>query len=347
MSVKSLLQLLSIGLLCLVFSGQGQKAVLFAKKSEFRTLRPEQALYRSVVTGNKEGVPKKTIQIMKDFGLMHLMTPSGLHLGSFLLALKVVPRIGGLRITRIILIIALLSLSPLTSGFYALKRMLVFYFINHWLGNTKLSFVLTLLVSLISGNFSDSPISFAFSAIFWGTIVFHSGSKYELAWRMFFMQALVALFLEQKINLLGLIINPLASALFAALFPLLLTLYPLELTRPIGESISLFLLKALGTLDAFSFLTLAPALALFIILIKETRFKKTLAAGVLFVSLSLQPKIELKRLRHSKHYPIPNSLELINQKGLRSDFIDRRCKWKLNGEVSCRFTLPKHSRPML
>ena len=126
-------------------------------------------------------MPNKTIKTMKDFGLMHLLTPSGLHLSSFLLLFHWLPRF------RLLIIFSLLISSFFIEGYMALHRMLIFYSLNHFLKNIKLSFLGTFFFSLLTGNYYDSPLSFCFTFIFsnqWWDISFIQTCS---IWKLWFL----------------------------------------------------------------------------------------------------------------------------------------------------------------
>ncbi|MEX1098770.1 MAG: ComEC/Rec2 family competence protein, partial [Bacteriovoracaceae bacterium] len=152
--INKLLPILSLALLCFILHEQSLKPFSFHKRPKSQ-LRGAPAVYQALITGNKSGVPRKTIDTMKTFGLMHLLTPSGLHLGSFLLLFKCFPKFKFL----ITLLMFLGSFS--IPGFLALKRMLVFYLVNFRLKNIQLSFIATFILSLLIGNYAESPMSFA------------------------------------------------------------------------------------------------------------------------------------------------------------------------------------------
>ena len=300
----------------------------------------KEGIYRALITGDKSSVPRKTIQLMKDFGLMHLLTPSGLHLGSFLLLFKFFPRF------KFLITLSLLVGSFFIPGFLALKRMLIFYTLNHFIKNTKLTFLLALGVAIAIGNYAESPLSFSFTLIFWGAIVFHDGGKLELAIKLFALQALIALCMSQDINLAALCLNPLITGLFTALFPVLLFFYPLEFTRPVG----LYILESFEwitkLLEALSFLNASPVIALLLLGFTLKR-RKLATLALLFYLTPLQSPKAPERKQTDKMFPLPSPFELMKVKGRKIHFIDRNCTWSVHGPISCRQTRSNYSNPSI
>ena len=67
-------------------SGQSQNAKLFSDSSLLtKRMTP---IARAYFTGDKSKLKRKVIKAHRKLGLMHLMTPSGLHLSSFFLLIK-------------------------------------------------------------------------------------------------------------------------------------------------------------------------------------------------------------------------------------------------------------------
>jgi len=50
-------------------------------------------IYRAMTSGNKRGLNRKLKTVMKNFGLMHILTPSGIHLSSVLSIFRFTPKI--------------------------------------------------------------------------------------------------------------------------------------------------------------------------------------------------------------------------------------------------------------
>lgn len=174
-------------------------------------------LYDAIQIGYKTGLNKELIAGFKRLGIIHLLTPSGIHLASILFVLK---KILNKKIITI-LILALLTLLSFLSGFYSIKRICIFYILNQKIKSTKYSFILTFIIDLIVGGYADSPLSFALSFMFWGTILFSGESKVLILINLYICQVISSFFLNSPINLLSLFINPIITSLFSAFFSIL------------------------------------------------------------------------------------------------------------------------------
>lgn len=323
MSSKSLLVLLSFGLLCLALTGQTQKA--FNKRSSCDDAASARALAKAMATGNKSCVRSEHKKLVRSFGLMHLLTPSGLHLSSALIVFYFLPK------TKAFICFIMFFGSFFTTGLFSLQRMLLFQVLNSKIRNIKTSFFLTMIGSIILGNFQASPVSFSLSLLFWGAIVFHKGSKRELILSLYICQCLVAIAFAQDLNPLSLIINPIISALFTAVFPIFLLLYPmgdlsLILTRPF--------LVFLESLSPLMVLNCSGMVALIIGLIIMRPSRKWIF--VLMVFCSATPKLNSERTYQSRVAPLPVMFEFLELRKRKAVFLDRACKFYVDGRIKCK-----------
>ncbi len=332
MSRKSLLVLLSFGLLCLALNGQTQRAFKTRPTCENRL----SGLAKAMALGDKSCVNAQDKEAIKSFGLMHLLTPSGLHLSSALALFYFFPRL------RFLTCLALLMGSFFTSGLYSLQRMLVFQAFNFKLKNVKMSFLVTMGASLLLGNFSQSPISFALSMLFWGTIVYHKGSKLNLALSLFLAQALVSIAFNQELNPLALIINPAVTFLFTIAFPVFLVLFPFGgiahyLIAPFAA-----LLNLLGPLQVLNVSGII-ALLLALMLLKPGR-----KWALIMALFCLQPiQTGVKRSYQSRVSPLPSRHEFIKSKKRKAHFLDRSCSYDEHGRVICKKKPSRYGGPYL
>lgn len=175
---------------------------------------------KNLYTATQIGIKRKTKNlntILSKYGLLHLMTPSGIHLSSVLVFLKLIfPK----KIFPFLLIALSLFLLNI-SGFHSLKRVSYFYSINYLLKHTKVSFIATFFFDIITGGFTSSPLSFSLSFIFWGTIIFSNSTKIVIIIELFITQLIVSNILSSKISFLTILINPIVTSTFSAIFPLL------------------------------------------------------------------------------------------------------------------------------
>ena len=200
------------------------------------------ALLYAIVTGNNKKISKQRLKSYKNMGIMHLLTPSGLHLGSLLWIQKFIP-------PKIFLV----TLSLLTilffnlSGFYPLKRIFIFKWLKEirFLSSNELIFYATFIIDLLIGFYSKSPFSTLLSFLFWGTILTHK--KYvdwSLAYKLGLGLMLVSLIFNQNLSALAFILNPLLSIAITIIFPfLILSFFLIPLSTSLAVLSSYFLEK--------------------------------------------------------------------------------------------------------
>ena len=92
------------------------------------------SLERSLILGEKRCIKPKLKKKLKELSLLHLFTPSGLHLSSILVFGLIHPNL------RIFIILLSIFYSFLFTQLFALQRVSLFYGINVFIKNTKLSF---------------------------------------------------------------------------------------------------------------------------------------------------------------------------------------------------------------
>lgn len=174
-------------------------------------------LWESMLTGRSAPVSKWIKDQYKTLGLNHLFTPSGFHLSAVMMPfMKLIKS----RLWRFwILLLVGTGIFSMT-GQGALKRMVLIKLNQHVLGQ-KTGFVLALLMDMLVGSFSDSPLSFCYSFLFLGII--YSGSSLLFLW-FFFAQSLIAYFSGDLISPLIMVLSPLLNVAFAIAMPLLFLL---------------------------------------------------------------------------------------------------------------------------
>jgi competence protein ComEC len=118
----------------------------------------------------------------------------------------------------IIIIIGIFIFS--LTGLGALKRMVLIKGHQKILGQ-KTGFIVALLLDILWGTFSHSPLSFAYSFLFLGLIYF--GKKMLFLW-FFFAQIIIAFFSGASLSPLMLFLSPTLNLAFAFAMPLLLIL---------------------------------------------------------------------------------------------------------------------------
>jgi len=159
---------------------------------------------RSYFTGHKKGLKRKIIQTHRSLGLMHLMTPSGLHLSSlFLLLSPLIKKSGAKSLLSLLFYICLFSFPHLSS----LRRMSLYSCLktNTFIKlNSLHSFLITFTFSFLTGDYWQRPFSFCLSFLFLGAILFARHRK-EAFLSFLMIHLLVNLIFEQVFSPLGFI----------------------------------------------------------------------------------------------------------------------------------------------
>jgi len=179
-------------------------------------------LYRSIVTGNKKNVNKGTINQLKRYGLIHLLTPSGIHLSSLLILIKFLPFL------VILVTILFLFLIQYFDGYMSMERVLIFKLITSTLAKFEIGkinlegvFLLTMAISFLFGHFQQSSLSLIYSFSFWGTIILFRKSPLKIILYMNLMLYFISSFTGMEHGLLSLVINPIFTSIMSIFFPIL------------------------------------------------------------------------------------------------------------------------------
>lgn len=283
------------------------------------------SLEKALMTGEKRYLKPKSKKALKHLSLLHLFTPSGLHFSSILSLLFFSHKL------RLIFIFLALIISFKLGPLYALQRVIWFYAINSILKNTKLSFSMTFLFSLVFNQYELNPLSFLFSFIFWFIIMFFKASSVKKIFLLFITQMSIALIMSSKFNLLSLVINPILTVLITMIFPFLFITFHIN----IFEQFRLFFydnLESFINVCDIQILRITPSIFLVIVCLLILHKKKRLfVISFLFFSFNKGHNESLYKTNRSQIYPLaPKSEILKNQKNMIK-FIDRRClKRKFN-----------------
>lgn len=292
------------------------------------------SLEKSLILGEKRCIKPKLKRALKELSLLHLFTPSGLHLSSVLIFSFFH------KIFKIFIVFASIFYSFGLSHLLALQRVSVFYGINLILKNTKLSFLTTFSLCLVFNQYNSNPMSFLFSFIFWFIILTHNKGKIDLIKKLFLTQALIALILNQSFNVLSLVINPALTFLLTLCFPVLLILFITNLftdfRNTLYEYLSNFILEI--HISYFS-LHMSFVIFLFLLLTLYPQRKYILILLVLF-SNPLGKDIILFSKANELIYPLARKEELIKVKGKNIIFVDRKCRVR-NFRIKCK-VYPDH-----
>lgn len=188
------------------------------------------AFYNSFLFGNKSLVLKKDKEKFKDLGLMHLMTPSGLHFNIILFLLSfLMSKFDKISRYSVLLEIYLgFLIYALTPGLYAFKRFAFLFAarkINkHYLKNF---FSRTQVISLVFlydyflGTLMFQTMSYLLSLLFIGILNFRNKSKFLIYYHLFLGQVILSYIFSNKISIMNLFISPILTFIFSCLYPLL------------------------------------------------------------------------------------------------------------------------------
>lgn len=215
------------------------------------SIHQKTSLAKSYLLGQKKGLDRKLKKAHHKLHLLHLMTPSGLHLSMGLYFFK---KFIKRKIVIQCLLLAMIVLTTFLGDYFALRRM-AFY------GLTK-NFMGTFLIDLFLGGFHASPFSYALSFLFIGIILINRDRpKKKLARDFVLAQIIIALFFEQKVYPLGFLIGFFLTPIISFGFPLFLLDFLLPKMNPISNitaTMIIFFSKFAGP-------ALSPLPALFII----------------------------------------------------------------------------------
>ncbi|MDD0854410.1 ComEC/Rec2 family competence protein [Halobacteriovorax sp. GB3] len=188
----------------------------------------------AILLGDKKSFPRALKKKFQNLGLLHLLTPSGLHLSSLILFLSFILRkfTKSHRIKNTVIGLCLSSVFFFPK-LYSLKRMGIFYLLSKSLGskfqNLDLwySFLATMLIDLLVGSFRYSPLSFTYSFLFFGSIMALKDKNFLILPSLYLGQMIISYFQFESIYLLGPLFGFALTSLFTLLFPLILILLPL------------------------------------------------------------------------------------------------------------------------
>ncbi len=192
---------------------QKNKLKLLVNELEYSKLN--YSLYQGITTGNSQKIPRKLKKKIKQYGFIHLLTPSGLHLSSLLPILRIHS------IIRFMSLIIILVLLRTYDGYDSLIRVTLFQLVSMKIKHVPFVFILSLFLSILMGQYRINPLSFNYSLLFWGTVILFRKNYLKL---LFFMN--ISMYFANGItgelaSPLSLIVNPLMTSLTTLFFPLL------------------------------------------------------------------------------------------------------------------------------
>lgn len=281
----------------------------------------------SYTVGGQKGVSKSVITSHKNLYLIHLFTPSGLHLSSLFFFLT--PLLSFLKFKSFnyfFMASLLLTLPPFfLDGFWAVKRVsfLRLLFLVFKKTPLKLSlfaiFILAFALDFVFGTFKDSPLSFTYSFLFLGMIF--AGQKWPSIWLPLFImlgQFIVCFFQQIPFFPLNFFLGFLLTSLFSLLFPIFFLAFCIPQFSVIAKfflSLFLFLVKFGSDFlkNSPSFFISGDGLLLIFLLISSLDFKKK---GIFFILFVLFHSAPLWNIREERFQKIKSFFLAEDKKGI-------------------------------
>lgn len=170
--------------------------------------------------------------------ILHLLTPSGLHLSSLFLPIKAFINkfIKNYKVrfyTKIIIILPLCFIDSL----HSLRRVAIFYILislhngANSSDNIKKCFWFTFIIDFINGSYHKSPLSFSYSFLFWGSIISNiEKSKIKIICDLGVAQMLLSYLLGLKFHPIGFFMGQLITFTYCLFFPILVLIEPISIS---------------------------------------------------------------------------------------------------------------------
>jgi|GEM_PF-2505482 len=286
------------------------------KKLSLRTT----PLFNAYFLGNKKFMKRSFIQVHKALNLQHLMTPSGLHLGFFMIILNFFFRNKFMQFLILSFLAPFIYPIPFLDSF---KRMYLFAIIRKnplTQINIKKAFLFTFLIALGFGQFHSNPLSFTLSFLFLGAILC-AKKNYQIFLFLFISQYLLSHWFGNSFYPLGAIYGLLISLLSPLIFLFTLAegIFPIFPFSKIWFFTLSFLAEVKGPPLPFSIWSLMPFIFLFS---KEKMRVKSLAFGIYFMVGQLSPQMrtasfeneppvnfqKIKRIKNGVKLSYPNGM---------------------------------------
>ena len=191
-------------------------------------------LLLSYTTGDRIGLSKHVKDVHNQLYIMHLFTPSGIHLSSIYLVLLPLLALIKKRNRKFYhFTLAFTALLPLfLPGFYSMKRVAMLRTISSLakLANFNVSlwwsFIGAFSLDLLFGALSKSPLSFIYSFLFLGAIISVSKSpQSHFIIALIGGQFLINFINNGSVNILGVLLGIFATSIFSILFPIIFFYY--------------------------------------------------------------------------------------------------------------------------
>lgn len=293
-------------------------------------------LVRSYSTGQTRRLPRALRSLHQDLSLMHLLTPSGLHLAIIWKTLTPLLLFFCTRKKTAQFFLAFITTTLLFvfghhANLWAMQRVMLFRlclfaFPRDFHHVLYCCFLVSFFLSFVLGNFHSSPLSFALSFLFFGQIIASNGSITKLITGLFVSSALVQVLFLQPFSTWAVLFGILLTPLFSLFFPFMLLDYWFisHISDLRLEFIHSIFLKTLQFFHALSHHTLYGLIdssfpfALAFIGLSSKSFLRLLGLGLLLISTTpihnLPPRAYLQEVQaqnYTRHrlYFRPSQIE--------------------------------------
>jgi hypothetical protein len=295
--------------------------------------------YIATQTGLKSLTPRDLKLEFKSLGLLHLMTPSGIHLSSLLIFIFIFIR-GKNRLFIYVLTAAIVF--PLI-GFYSLKRIILFHLLKPVLKSNELSFLSTFLIDLLIGGYQNSPLSFTYSFLCWGVIIFSKNKTLTII-NLFIAQTYISYFNQDPMNMLSIILNPILTSIFSFAFPVMslnFWIFKFEfLFEWILYFLEVFLLVISFLSQKLSFFLFIPNFYYLLTpLLPLLKNPLNLAIVAMLLPINLNSQKSSQDTKESVQITFSETDEILKREQGKVEFIDRSCSTIYKGSywrIKCK-----------
>lgn len=203
------------------------------KKDSFHN-RENMEVYEAMILGDKRGIPRVLLESFKSLGIMHLLTPSGMHFSILYRFFKL--HYAKTLVSSLVVIYTLFISYSFLPGFYAFKRFALYQGITNLnklftrelplLAFNKIHCLLiTLIIDIFFGTFQINKMSFTLSFLFL-FILSNNDNKWATTWNIYKAQIAIAYIFGNSLSIIAPILGLLLTTLYSIIFPLLLINLP-------------------------------------------------------------------------------------------------------------------------
>jgi len=231
-------------------------------------------------------------------------------------------------------------------SYHSMERVIVFRLVYKILkkipnlrSRIEITFILTIILSLLLGHLTSNPLSFIYSIIFWGTVLIFRENKIKMAFLLNCTLFYISSFSGSSHSPLSILINPIITAVMSTAFPFyfLNTLLPeyFQFNGILNGFTDLFLnmISFLDRIDPFPNISFSTWKLLVAFVFLYFRKFKTFFLILCFTIQTLNPPIPFKL--HSHIFPLGDAREVMKVKAGWVSFIDRKCQL-IDTQIFCK-----------